>query len=211
VYALAAGLALVVAMALLWGRLPFSLRLKRAPDAPVVLFCSLAGMCRRWQLSQAGDISAWLERVAACGAWPGRSQSFATHLIGHAAGRRQLARLVGVARAARLLQLDARARLGTGDAAATALLIGWCWTALGLLRPLLGGTAPRLRLEPDFNHPWLELDVQISGDLPLGRTLLVGACVGGEALRWRIRRIAGTWTHDIKAQSRRRRRGGVRS
>lgn len=195
----------------MWGRVPFGLRLSRAADGPLVVSCKLA--CLRWRrrLPQTSDGTAWLERAAVSAARAELPRGFAAHLIGQAAGRRLLGRLVWVARGARIIQLDAHARLGTGDAAATGLLIGWCWSVLGLLRPLLRGTTPRLRLQPEFDRPWLEFDVRVAADVPLGRTLLVAACAGGEVLRWRIRRIGRTWLQDIKALGRRRRGEGVGS
>jgi len=202
---------LLVAAAAVWGRVRFRLQLSREPDGPVVVSGALA--CLRWRrrLPRIGDVAAWLERAAVCGAWPQLPRGFAAHLIGQAAGRRLLARLAWAARGTRIIRFNARARLGTGDAAATGLLIGWCWSVLSLVRPLLRGTTPRVRLEPEFDRPWLEFDVHVAGDVPLGRTLVVAAGVGGVVLRWQIRRIAGTWLHDIKALGRRRREEGVGS
>jgi hypothetical protein len=194
---------------LAWGRIPLELRFSCGPEDPPSASCTLAGRRWQYQLPQVVDICAWLEGAVKD---PGDVRpAIDLMFLRTIAGPRQLGRLAGVVRGARIIRLDARARLGTGDAAATAMLIGLGWSALALLGPWLRGAAPRVRLEPEFDRPWLEFDIRANVAVPVGRTLLAAASLATKLMALRLRRIARTWRRDTKAPGKRRRGGGVGS
>jgi len=104
-------------------------------------------------------------------------------------------------RGLRVDDLELEARLGTGDAAGTALLLGWLWAAAGTALPWLRRhirRRPRLHLEPDFEGASAAVDLRLRLVVRVGTLIGMGVRMGARAAAAALRRrIAAPTAGDI--------------
>lgn len=112
---------------------------------------------------------------------------------------RLLLRVVGVLLRGVELETEARLKFGTGDAAGTGMASGLLWSALGVLQAMAQRMLRRsrlsIRLEPEFAHTCLELDLW---------------CIASVRVTHIISVAAGAVTYLSEAQAQEKWRGGRR-
>ncbi|MDQ7792914.1 MAG: DUF2953 domain-containing protein [bacterium] len=192
----AAGLALASVVAWSWLPVRFSFRLPEG--GPGILTVSALGISFRRELGPRV-----FQRLSVALTDPGRiADGFSEIPLGEWLGllRAQLPLLRWMLRGTRITEASLSARVGTGDAASTALLVGWCWAGLGLVAPWTG-IRPRLSLRPEYGRSVLEVDFRAAVALRVAR--LIGF---GFRLAWRVlpliwRRIARPGGSNIRRES----------